>query len=114
MEPIPNDATGDALRRFIETGSDLTKPMEIEFFVAVPTQEAGNRFAPIVEAKGYKVSVEKNEETNDWTCYCSRTLIREYSAIVKIEKTLTELAEPFNGYADGFGSYGNKELKNTL
>lgn len=39
---FPDDADGDALRRLVNDGSDLTKPMLIDFQIAVPTEEAVN------------------------------------------------------------------------
>jgi hypothetical protein len=32
MKPIPEDATGKALRLIAKNGSDLTKPLEMDFF----------------------------------------------------------------------------------
>ena len=45
MTFLPDDATGDALRRMIAGGSDLSEPMEIDFFVAIPHESAGNKVA---------------------------------------------------------------------
>ena len=35
-EAYPDDADGDALRRIASTGADMSRPMQIDFFVAVP------------------------------------------------------------------------------
>jgi regulator of RNase E activity RraB len=107
MEPIPNDETGEALREILKNGSDLTRPMEIDFFVAVPSKKTGNQVALKAKALGFKISVEQDDETGDWTCYCTKTLIPEYSKVVKIEKQLSSISKVYGGYSDGFGSYGN-------
>jgi regulator of RNase E activity RraB len=107
VESIPNDETGEALRQFLKNGSDLTKPMEMDFFVAVPSEKTGKQVAAKANKLGCKVSVEQDGETGDWTCYCTKTLIPDYSEVVKIEKQLSSIAQPYGGYADGFGSYGN-------
>ncbi|MCG8435309.1 MAG: ribonuclease E inhibitor RraB [Gammaproteobacteria bacterium] len=39
-ETYPNDADGDALRRIAADGSDMTKPMEVDYHVAAPDQSA--------------------------------------------------------------------------
>jgi Regulator of ribonuclease activity B len=109
MKPIPNDATGNALKRFAKMGSDLTKPMEINFFVAVPSKEFGNKVALKAGELGFTTSVEQDDETLDWTCYCTKVLIPEYSEVVKVEQQLDSIATEFGGYADGFGSFGNAE-----
>lgn len=36
----PNDADGDALRRVAGAGSDMSKPMDIDFAVAAPDEDA--------------------------------------------------------------------------
>lgn len=111
MKPIPNDATGNALKRFAKMGSDLTKPMEMDFFVAVPSKDAGNKVALKVRELGFATIVEQDDETRNWTCYCTKVLVPEYSEVVKIEQQLDSVAKEFGGYADGFGSFGNAEEK---
>jgi hypothetical protein len=107
MTAIPDDETGEALRLIEENGSDLSQPMEMEFFVAVPSEEAGREIARRAEALGFDALVEYDEEDAAWTCYCVKTMIPAYEAVVGVEKQLGALAEPFGGYADGFGSFGN-------
>ena len=104
---FPNDETGEVLKGYVEKGSDLSKPMEIDFFVAIPSKEAGVRVIEEVEELGFKTSVEFDDETNEWTCYCTKTIIPNYSEIIEIEKKLSLIAQTHGGYADGFGSYGN-------
>jgi regulator of ribonuclease activity B len=41
----PNDSDGDALRRVVNDGSDMSKPMFIDFQVAVPDEAAANVLA---------------------------------------------------------------------
>jgi len=106
---IPNDATGDALRRLRDCGSNLSKPMEIDFFVAAPSRESGERISAEVTALGFQVSLEQDEESDAWTCYCSKTLVPEHALVSKIEAELGEIARPYGGFVDGFGSYGNVE-----
>lgn len=106
MRQFPDDETGDALNQFQQNGFDLSRAMEIDFFVAVTSEKTGGQVAMKAEKLGFKVSVEKDEETNEWTCYCTITLIPEYSEVVRIEEELDSIAEPYGGYADGFGSYG--------
>ena len=107
MTQLPDDETGNALKQFQQSGFDLSKPMAMDFFVAVPSKELGDRVAIKVQNLGFKASVEQDEETGDWTCYCTKTLLPEYVEVVRIEKELTEIAKPYGGYSDGFGSYGN-------
>lgn len=107
MNPMPDDETGNALREFQANGFELSKPLDMDFFVAVPSKKTGDQVAVKVKSLGFKTSVEQDDETGDWTCYCTKTLIPEYFEVVRIEKELDSIAQPLGGFADGFGSYGD-------
>lgn len=107
MSKLPDDATGKALQRIQKNGPDLSKPMDVDFFVAIPTRNDGERFATQIRELGFKTSVEQDEETGNWTCYCSKQIIPKYDVVISIECQLMDLAKHFEGYVDGFGSYGN-------
>lgn len=59
---LPNDSDGDALRRLIKHGSDLSKPMKIDFAMDVPDDSSGSAFASIVIQKGFKPELSQDEE----------------------------------------------------
>jgi hypothetical protein len=105
----PDDADGAALRRVQAHGSDMTRPMDIDFAVSVPNEEAGQRVAEAAGARGYRTKVEKDDDSGEWTCYCSRRLVPEYEAILAAQVELDGLSESFGGYSDGWGTFGNAE-----
>jgi hypothetical protein len=107
MADMPNDATGDALRRLAATGSDLSRPMEIDFVVAVPSEAVGRQVARRVEPLGFRVSVKQDSDEGPWSCYCTKTIVPSYSDVVAIENQLDAIGRELGGYADGFGSFGN-------
>ena len=104
---FPNDATGDALKQFMDSGFNLSQPMEIDFFILIPSEELGLQFAKHIENLEFSTSVEQDDESKNWTCYCTKTMIPKYEDIILIENQLSRLAEPFHGVLDGFGSFGN-------
>jgi len=106
-DQLPNDSDGDALRRLIATGSDLSKEMEIDFMVDVPDQDTGLAFATAVGPLGFRSHVDKDSDTGEWTCYCSRRMVPSYDAIVTVQKTLEDVGRPYNAKPDGWGSFGN-------
>ncbi len=57
-----NEADGDALRRLVQAGVDLSRPVTIEFTVDVPTGAAGRALAEAAEKAGYQTAVEQDEE----------------------------------------------------
>jgi hypothetical protein len=107
MRSLPDDATGNALQRLVDDGSDLALPMEMDFFVAVSSEASGNAVAAKARANGFTTSVEQDAETADWTCYCTKTIVPSYDEVVRIEALLDGIARQHGGHADGFGSNGN-------
>ena len=106
---LPNDEIGDALRLYIEQGSDLSKAMEMDFFVSAPDATAAYEIARKVASLGFITSAEYDEESGEWTCYCTKTLIPEHKKILALEQLLNDASKEFGGFSDGFGSYGNAE-----
>ena len=97
----PDDADGDALRRL------ASQPMDIDFAVAVPDEKAGHALARLAAPRGYRPEVRQEEETGEWTCSCTRSMVASYEALIAGQAELDELARPLGGYADGWGSFGN-------
>jgi hypothetical protein len=102
----PNDDDGDALRRVALT-SDMTKPMVVDFAVDVPTEAAGEKIAALAAGRGYSADVELDDESQRWTCYCTKTMVATYAAMIAAQEELDELSAPFGGKSDGWGTAGN-------
>jgi hypothetical protein len=108
MTEYPDDADGDALRR-VAADADMSRPMEIDFMVAVPDEEAGQRVARPAAQRGFSVAVESDGEAGTWTCYCSRSMLATYDGVVAVQRELYTLAQPLGGRSDGWGTFGNRE-----
>lgn len=102
---LPNDATGDALRRLRDDGANLCKPHDIDFHVAVPDESAAEHVSNAVRQMGFTASVSKDEEGPDWTCCCTKSMVPDHAAISDIETTLDSIAEQVGGRADGWGAF---------
>ena len=107
MENLPNDSDGDALRRLIGLGYDLSRPMSIDFFIAVPSEQAGLAVAEAAEKQGYRTSVEFDDEDQAWTCYCTCEMVPSYLGLIVVQSDLEQLSGPHGGYPDGWGTFGN-------
>lgn len=104
---ITDDADGDAMRRVIQSGSDILRPMVVDFHVAVPNEEAGRRVVVAATEKMFEAKLYCDEESVRWTCSCSRAMLLEYKALLRAQAQLDLLSTPFGGYADGWGTFGN-------
>ncbi|MHC4974432.1 MAG: ribonuclease E inhibitor RraB [Planctomycetota bacterium] len=109
-EDLPDDASGDALRRLLADGSDLSRPMDIDFHVAVPTEAAGHAIAAAVAPLGFSARVvedDEDDQNGSWTCWCTKSMIASHAEITATEHLLDEVSGPHGGYSDGWGSFGN-------
>jgi hypothetical protein len=106
---IPDDADGDAMRRAIARGDDLTRPMMVDFQIDCPDMASGEAIAAKVPAAEFAIRVYQDPEDTSVTCECSRKMLLEYSELVRIQRQLSDLAEPFGGWCEAWGTFGNTE-----
>lgn len=107
LNEIPNDSTGQAIKEIIKNGVKLDLTMDIDFFVVLPNIENGKSFEKEIHNFDFITSLEFDEEHNLLTCYCTKNMYLEYYEIIKIENLLTKVSSIYNGYYDGFGTFGN-------
>lgn len=107
MTNYPNDADGAALERVAADGSDMAQPMEIDFTVAVLDEGTAQLVAAAVDKEGYSPSISCDPESEEWTVYCTRTMIAEYGALLACQRELSEVCGPIGGTPDGWGTFGN-------
>ena len=106
-----DEATRAALRLYEQEGSDLSKPMTIDFFVAVPSEAVGHVVVVRTAPMGFSSSVEQDEDDGEWTCSCTITIVPTFERVRALERLLDRLARELGGHGDGFGSFGNAPAK---
>lgn len=112
MRDIDENATRQALARIASAGSDLLKPLEMDFFVVALSEATGMAIAVVAEKLGFRTKVESYKNKKGlWTCYCTKVIVPSFETVIAIEHELDELAELYGGYIDGFGTFGNATTK---
>ena len=99
--------TTAVLEHLAANGSDMSQPMFIDFHIAVPSVAAGVAVGEAALALGYEVECAYDEDEDEWTCTCSKSMVATHAAVTACELELDALAEPHEGFIDGFGSFGN-------
>jgi hypothetical protein len=107
LTDLPDDDTGQAIRRWALEGSDLSKPMKVDFFVDVPDEACALRLSKDPDINQFDVSIEQDDQTGRWTCYCAKTMVASYAAVTEVEALLAKVAQRYGSKYDGFGSFGN-------
>ena len=105
-DEIPLDADGDAIRRVLSMGMDLSRPVSVDFFVAVPDRQAGESVLPLAARAGYRGRLIYDSDDDSWTCYCSKTMLLNHADIIVAQNELDELSRPYGAATDGWGTAG--------
>jgi len=108
-ENLPNDADGDAIRRVVRDGADLTLPMAVDFAVAFASQDKAIAFQQLLAGSDFEALLEAEEDGVSWTCYCKKHMLLRYETVVQIQRELSILARPLGGSVDGWGTFGNAD-----
>lgn len=104
----PHDADGDALRRVASQGSDMSKPMYINFQLAAADRAAAEAIAAAARKFGYRATTyDSPGDEAPWTCECSTRMLATYDGVIAIQAELAEMSAPLGGYVDGWGTFGN-------
>ena len=111
----PTTQTELLCRGLASLGHNLSLPMDVDFQVAVPDESSAMSVAREAQRLGYSTRIWHDDDERDlepdmslfWTCECTKRLVPEYLAIVAIQEELDQIARPFGGYSDGWGSFGN-------
>lgn len=114
------DIDAEVLQMIAADGHDMSSPMDVEFHVAAPTEDAAKEIAAAAGQKGYETEISfddgsddpdlEDEVTEPWTCTCLKTMLLEHAAILGAQAELDEIARPLGGYSDGWGTFGNAEV----
>jgi hypothetical protein len=103
----PRDADGDALRRVVDSGADMSRPMTIDFSVKVADEKTARHLAELVEARGFDPSISENDGSVSWSVHCSKSMLATYDGVVAVQAELKALVAPHGGVCDGWGTFGN-------
>src|SRR6266567_3251456 len=103
---FPDDENGNVLRKMQERGDDLSKPRDINLYVAFPDQESARNFAEEVRSTT-KLTAEASryQERNMWQASVTQRMVPTYSEITALEQSLNYLAKAHGGEADGWGCF---------
>ena len=91
----------------MESGSDLSQPMSIDFTIEAPDEPAARLIAKLVSAQGFDPSISDNGGKSIWSVYCSKFMLATYDGVVAARAQLNDIARPHGGRCDGWETFGN-------
>ena len=101
----PDDDNGKMLQAMAESGIDLTKALDVDFFLVFEDKrDAESALEDLVarEEEG-ELEINFNEELEKWELIVTINMVPEYDAIVARELALNEFASEYEGMTDGWG-----------
>jgi hypothetical protein len=108
-EVYPDDDDGDALGLVASGGADMSRPMTIEFTIAVPSIDGARSLAERIAAAGYVPNLFVVDEDGSVSLYCARSMLATYEGVVAAQSELNVLCKPVGANCDGWITPGNRQ-----
>ena len=105
----PADSDGDALRKVVDAGADMSRPMVIDFSVDAPDQSVAIRVAELVAPLGFDPDISFDDDSKSWSVYCGKSMLATYDGVVSVQAELNALLGPLGANCDGWGTFGNTQ-----
>ena len=93
--------------RLRKAGSDPFSPHEVDFFMAMPSQEAGMGVKAKLEADGYRVDLKPapdNPVTQPFSLHATKALRLSVPGMRELSAQLKEIAKASGGTYDGWSA----------
>ena len=105
----PDDVDGDVLRQVAAAGADMSRPMEIDFTIDVPSVACARSLAERIFALGYVPRVYEDATDNSVSLYCAKTMLATHEGVIAAQSELNELCAPVGAECDGWLTAGNRQ-----
>lgn len=104
MSQFPDDGNGDMLQALADAGVDLSKSLELDFYLVFPDKQKAETALNALTALDEGGEVELNfNDLEQWELIISLSMVPEHAAITAKEAELDKFAKKFGGYNDGWG-----------
>ena len=95
------------IERLRKEGSDPFQPHEVDFFMAMPSEAAGQAVRAILEGEGYRVDVKPapdNPSDQPFSLHATKALRLSVPGMRELTAHFTELATAHGGHYDGWSA----------
>jgi len=115
MSQFPDDGNGDMLQALADAGVDLSKSLELDFYLVFPDKQKAETALSALTALDEGGEVELNfNDLEQWELIVSLTMVPDHAAITAKEAELDKFAKKFGGYNDGWGVMQHQDGDNDF
>ncbi|BDM65002.1 hypothetical protein NFHSH190041_24540 [Shewanella sp. NFH-SH190041] len=102
---FPDDDNGKMLAAMAESGIDLSKALNVDFFLVFDDKrDAESALEDLAGSDNNgELELNFNEELEKWELIVTLHMLPEYDAIVAKEVALNDFASEYDGMTDGWG-----------
>jgi hypothetical protein len=106
-EKTVKDWDASLIERLRKSGSDPFQPHEVDFFMAMPSEAAGQAVAAILEAEGYRVDLHAapdNPADHPFSLHATKALRLSVPGMRELTAQFKEVATAHGGHYDGWSA----------
>ncbi|MBE0363417.1 hypothetical protein PULV_a0853 [Pseudoalteromonas ulvae UL12] len=105
---FPDDDNGQLLADMAAAGLDLAQVHTVDFFILFEQKAEAESFITLIEADELAPSaaLQKCQDTGVWEVIASVKMVPDHTLLGQTEQYIESLANPKNGYGDGWGILG--------
>jgi hypothetical protein len=108
---FPDDDNGEMLKAMAEAGIDLSKALEVDFFLVFDEQRDAESALEALSQSDLEGELELvfDDEIAKWELIVAINMVPAYEALVAKETELNTFAAEFDGMTDGWGVMQHQE-----
>ena len=107
-----DDWDSKLIERLRRSGADPFRPVEVDFFVAVPSRDKADQVAERLRAEGFSTDVRELADSADqpWSVHAMRSMQLNVNGIREVSTRLRVLAAEAGGRYDGWAPGPGKPI----
>jgi regulator of RNase E activity RraB len=100
------------IERLRRSGVDPFQPVDVDFFVAVPSQDKAESIASRLRAEGFEADIRELRDSVDqpWSVHALKTMSLNVHAVREVSSRLRQLADEAGGRYDGWAPGPGKPI----
>ena len=107
---FPDDDNGQLLADMAAAGLDLNQVHTVDFFILFEQKPHAEDFIKAITADELApvTQLQKCPDTGVWEVIASVSMVPEHTLLGQTEQYIESIANPLNGYGDGWGILGDE------